>query len=413
MPDSVDGTVEFFDLAARQDGEEVIVGRTDTGDFVALPALGWHIIESLRDGATMGTLQREMDEAGVAADVTDFVADLSGLGFVRALGGAIVEGAPATRRPSLPWMRAEHVRFLFTPVTAILAVGVVLAGVTTLVVVPRTRPTFRDLLFSSSTTLVLLATTLLFLAVVALHELSHLVSARAAGVAARISLGTRLYSLVAQTDVSGLWAATRFERMRTYLAGMATDFVLASALVVARASGLPQMIDALVAAAVVLLLLGIAGQFQLFMRTDVYFVVAELVRARNLFEDATVLALHAVRRLTGRATGPHPLAGLQDRERRVVTRYAVVMVAGTVLALTVFAFLLLPAVILLLVQGFERLSRGLATGNGLLVWDGALTLLVEGGTQILVLVLMLRSRSGWVRSIRARFDNPTTETEHE
>ena len=69
MPDSVDGTVEFFDLAARQDGEEVIVGRTDTGDFVALPALGWHIIESLRDGATMGTLQRDITRSASSSVV--------------------------------------------------------------------------------------------------------------------------------------------------------------------------------------------------------------------------------------------------------------------------------------------------------------------------------------------------------
>ncbi len=41
---------------------------------------------------------------------------------------------------------------------------------------------------------------------IALHELGHLATARAAGAPARISLGTRLQFLVAQTDVSGVWA---------------------------------------------------------------------------------------------------------------------------------------------------------------------------------------------------------------
>ncbi len=300
----------------------------------------------------------------------------------------------------------DHVRFLVVPVALLLYAVAVVAGVVTLVVVPRTRPSFHDLLFTTSTSVVLLVTTLLFLAVVALHELSHLVSARASGVPARISLGTRLYSLVAQTDVSGLWAASRRDRLRTYLAGMVTDLVLASVLIVARALKLAPIPDALAAAAVVLILVGVAGQFQLCMRTDVYFVLAELARTRNLFEDATVLTLHTLARLLGHRGSDDPLARLDDRDRRVVSRYAWVMVLGTAAALSTFAVLLLPAIVLLLGQGLQRLRAGLETGDVLLVTDGALTLLIEGGTQVLVLVLMLRSRRGWVRDLRQRMAAP-------
>ena len=68
--------------------------------------------------------------------------------------------------------------------------------------------------------------------------------------------------------------------------------------------------------------------------------------------------------------------------------------------------LLLPAIVLLLGQGLQRLRAGLETGDVLLVTDGALTLLIEGGTQVLVLVLMLRSRRGWVRDLRQRMAAP-------
>ena len=394
--------VDFFDLVGREDGDEMIVGRSDTGDFVVLPTVGWQIIESLRAGRSVESLVRQFDEDGVDLDVPDVVDQLSSLGFVRSVGGTAVTSAPPERAPSLPWLQARHVHFLTHPLVGVVWLAVVAAGVLTLITTPRVRPNFRDLLFSDSTSLVLLGTTAMFLLVVALHEAAHLVSARASGVPARISLGTRLYSLVAQTDVSGLWASSRRERIRTYLAGMAFDLFFIAVLLLFRAHVLSGTLDALATALVVLLGVGIAGQFQLFMRTDVYFLAAEVLRARNLFEDATVLVIHTIRRAVGKAQPQHPLSSLPGRERKVISWYAVFMVLGTVVALSAFAFFILPALVLLLIRGAERLAMGIDQGNWALAADGALTLLIEGGTQVLVLVLLIRSRRAWVSSLRGR-----------
>jgi putative peptide zinc metalloprotease protein len=404
----LDSRVEFFDLRTRpEDDGSVVVGRADIGDFVALPELGATIIRELSGGARIGDVEQALLKQGVEMDVAGFVAQLSGLGFVRAGDGIPDPAAPPARPGTLPRLRARHVRWLFTRPAYAAYLLTLAAAVTALVLQPRVRPHYGDIFFSGSTSAVLAGTTGLFLVIVALHEFAHLASARASGVPARISFGTRLYSLVAQTDVSGMWAAARAERLRTYLAGMGLDLVLASVLILARAADPGQAWPGRVmAAAVVMLIVGVAGQFQLFMRTDMYFVAADLLRARNLFEDSAVQLVHLLRVAVRRAPGTHPLAGLPRREHRVVKAYGLVMVAGTAAALAVFAVYLLPALVVLLDRGAHRLADGISSGNVPVAADGGVTLVVEGGTELVVVLLMLRSRLPWIRSLRGRLRPP-------
>jgi hypothetical protein len=380
-----------------------VVGRADTGDFVSLPGLGATIIHELSGGARVGEVERSLSARGVAIDVAGFVRQLGEFGFVRAVDGIPDPDAPPVRPASLRWLQARHVRWLFAPWACAAYLLVAAAAVAALALQPRIRPRYSDMFFSGSVSVVLAGSTVLFLAIVALHEFAHLASARASGVPARISFGTRLYSLVAQTDISGMWASSRGDRLRTYLAGMGLDLVLGSVLILIRAArGTGGRADHVMAAAVVLIGVGVAGQFQLFMRTDMYFVAAHLLRARNLFEDATVQLIHALRSAIGRAPGAHPLAGLPRGEQRVVRVYGVVMVLGTLVALAVFAVYLLPALVILLIHGADRLDGGISSGDVPMALDGAVTLVVEGGTQLLVVVLMLRSRVPWISSLRAR-----------
>jgi hypothetical protein len=399
----LDSRVTFFELSTRAEEDGIVVGRADTGDFVLLPEVGARIIDELNRGTCLGEVAEVLSASGPAVDVVAFVRQLSECGFVREVDGVPVADAPTGHQGSLPRLTARHVGWMFTAFAYAAYSLVVAAAVAVLVLQPRVRPQYRDFFFSGSTSVVVAGSTALFIAIAGLHEFAHLASARAAGVPARISLGTRLYSLVAQTDVSGMWAAGRADRMRTYLAGMGMDLLLGSALVVARAlSGTEGWADHVMAAAVVLILTGIAGQFQLFVRTDIYFIAADLLGARNLFEDATVQFVHTVRCWTRRGRRAHPLAGLPRHERRVVQGYCAVMIAGTVVSLTVFAAYLLPALVLLFVRAAHRLSSGIASGHVLMALDGGITLLVEGCTELVVAILALRSLPPWLRGLRGR-----------
>ena len=139
-----------------------------------------------------------------------------------------------------------------------------------------------------------------------------------------MSLSTRLQFLVAQTDVSAVWAAPRRTRLTVYLAGMAVNLAVAAAGIVVRAAAGPQgAVGRVAAVAVLLSLLFLPSQALVFMRTDLYFVLQDLARCRNLYADAVAYGAYLVRRRPA-----DPSLGLPARERRVVRAYCGVMVGG-------------------------------------------------------------------------------------
>ncbi|MFE1439016.1 hypothetical protein [Streptomyces sp. NPDC058739] len=368
--------VRLHELAARADGPEWIVGRMATGRFVALPESGKRALDLLGEGLdSEEAARRLLAETGQDLDVADFVDALVGLGFVAELDGRPVP-EPGPPRPTLTRLRPHHVRFTLSPVLPVL-VGLLIAAA--LLARPDVALGYRTLLWSGHGSLVVAfgaaaGWTLLFL-----HECAHLVTARATGVPARMRLGTRLQFLVMQTDISGIELAPRRHRLTAYLAGIATNLSVAAAAALAAGAvhGTPHR---LLAALTVLALLPLPFQLMVFMRTDVYFVLQDLLRCRDLYGDGRAYARHAARRLLGRA-GTDPSRALPAHERRAVRVYAVVLVTGTALCLAFLATVTLPADITLLARAADALTRPDASPAERL--DATAVALALGGVHVL------------------------------
>ncbi|MFF2076797.1 hypothetical protein ACFVXG_18800 [Kitasatospora sp. NPDC058162] len=347
------GTVDFHPLGMREDAGEWVVGRADTGDFVALPPSGVQAIRLLQSGLTVDeTAARIHRDSGRRIAVAPFVESLTRLGFVRSVDGRPVDSAPPVR-PSLPWIRAEHVRWLLSPFLPAVLLAVAAAAAVLLAARPELRPGWHDLVWSDRGTFVLAGQAALTWALLYVHELSHLLTARAAGVPGRIRLGTRLQFLVMQTDVSGIWQCPRKVRCTVYLSGMVLDLGIAGGCVLIETGTGPNRLLSLLAFSK---LLAVAVELMVFMRTDVYFLLQDLLSCRNLYRDAAAYCRHLAARCAGRAH-PDPLAALRPRERRIVRGYAVLMVLGTVGSL-VLAYLAFAQVTLVL------LTRALHTLGG-------------------------------------------------
>jgi putative peptide zinc metalloprotease protein len=384
-------------LVVRYEAGEYVVGSLDNGEFVALPEVGRRAIELLTDDRTLGEAGQQLGrEFGADVDLLDFVAQLRALGFVSSVDGRAVD-LPGAFRPNLPRLRREHVVWLFRLPMRLLYAAVVLAAVVT-VVSGRSDLSwlhFRTLFWLDRTSLVILANLVIVAAVAALHELAHLVAARSLGLPARINLGTRLYSLVAQTDVRCLWAVRPARRYRVYLAGMACDLFVLSLSVVGSAFLAPAREP--LRAVSLLAVLAIANQFQLYMRTDLYLVAITLTRAKNLFQDSSVYLVDRIRRLR-RRDRPDPLRDLSPREARVVRGYAAVMTIGSVLAIGLYLAYGLPTLVTLIARGVAAILSGQALG----LVDGALTVATVAGAQVLFIVVLLRGRRERLRRLRER-----------
>ncbi|MCX5259196.1 hypothetical protein OOK27_34555 [Streptomyces canus] len=381
--------VRLHALDSRPDGDEWIVGRRATGRFVALPEVGKQALDLLGQGLPPDEVgERLRARTGDDVDVPDFVEALLGLGFVAEVDGRVIDQEPPPR-PALARIRPRHVRWLLSP--AVPAAVVLLIAVTLL-----TRPPVpldhRTLLWSSHGSAVLALGAAVGWSLLLLHECAHLLTARATGVAGRMRLGTRLQFLVMQTDISGIELAPRRHRLTAYLAGIATNLTVAclAALAAGVTTGTPRRVLAAVA---LLALLPLPFQLLVFIRTDLYFVLQDLTRCRDLFGDGAAYTKYRARRLLrrrGRRTDDRdPSLELPTHERRAVRVYSVVLVVGTTLCLAFFAAVTLPADLTLFARAVVE------SGTGRSVWDrldGIAVVVTLGGLHALWLRTWWRGR---------------------
>jgi putative peptide zinc metalloprotease protein len=367
-------TLRFHPLAMRRDGTGWVIGRIETGEFIQVPDVAHRAIELLGSGLSVGEATTALSaETGVTLAVDRFADELDELGFVSHVNG---ERRPDTgaRRPSLPWVRPRHVRWLLSRAAACGAVAVAVAVAVLLIEHPALLPRQSYLAWSRHAGLALLVDAAIAWALVGAHELAHLATARAAGAPSRITVSTRLQFLAAQTDVSGVWAAPRRVRMTVYLAGMAMDLcwaLIAALLLVSAAPG--EVLLRVVCAEALLMQ---PTQFMVFMRTDLYFVLQDIIGCANLYADGSGYLRHLLRR-----GAPDPTVGYQPSRRRAVRGYSVLLVAGTAACLAVEFAVSLPALVTLMYRAFGELLGG--AGGWVDGLDGASALILLVSWQVL------------------------------
>lgn len=396
--------VVLYPLSMRRDGESWVIGRMDTGDFAVVPLVAHRAISLLAAGRTIAEVARVLrQETGKDIAVTDFVVALDGLGFLTAIDGQ-ARDRPGLVRPSLPWLRPQHLRWLLHPALPWLLLAIILAAATMLITHPALLPRYHDLVWSRHSGLVLAGNAALAWTLIWLHELGHLTTARAAGVPARLSLSTRLQFLAAQTDVSGVWAAPRRIRMTVYLAGITVNLIIAALCVLATGLAHPDgLARHLLAAAALASVLGLPVQLLIFMRTDVYFLVQDLAGCANLYADGSARIRYLARRVRHpRCTSGlprDPTRALPPRERRAVHAYTWLLLCGTTGSIAAAVFITMPAAVALLAHAFGEMTSSSPAAKT----DGVAALIVCCGFEIAWLRTWWRRHGGRVHAyLKAR-----------
>ncbi|MGV9248913.1 site-2 protease family protein [Streptomyces sp. NPDC003710] len=372
-------------LAARPEDNEWIIGRMESGTFVAVSEAAHDAIQLLANGMTPARAQAALrDVYGQDLDLLGFAQMLAELGLVAAVDGtAVYNPLP---RPTFAWITPRRARWSLSPLIPLILALLLVGAAAAVAHTPALWPTYRDLFWSHYSSLNIAAMFGIGWSILLVHELGHLLVARATGVPARMSLGTRLHFLVAQTDISGIELASRRHRLTAYLAGVAVNLAVAAvSLLAAAATPVGTPTTHLLSAITVMALIPIPFQFMVFMRTDIYFVLQDLTGCRDLYGDGRAYVRYRVRRLLaalwpGATTVPDPSSSLSAREQRAVRWYAFVQVTGTALCLAVLAAVTLPTDMTLLTHAAHR-----AMGGDTLVdiLDGVVVLISVAGVHVL------------------------------
>jgi putative peptide zinc metalloprotease protein len=355
-----DTVIRVLPFTRQQDGQEVIIGRIETGVFLAVPSEALEVLDNLAQGKTIGeAADLYQQEHGEIADLDDFLRVLETKGIISPMLQSVNgDAAIATASHQRPRVRYHFSNFPHRLAQCLFS-RPVLAGCFTVIVLalaarvrdPSLLPRPRDLYFPDRRAVTWAILIVASYVTIFFHELGHLISARALGINSRIGISNRLWYLVAETDLTGLWAVPKRQRYLPMLAGVLIDTVSASLLtllVFAREQewvALSSLAVRLARGMMFTYVMRILWQFFLFVRTDFYYVIASLLNCKNLLKDTEGFLRNQLARIV-------PFIHLVDQsaipetEGRIIRAYSIVWVAGRLFALTVLFLVTLPLAVL-------------------------------------------------------------------
>lgn len=357
--------VAVSSFTRQADEEEVVIGHPETAVFLVLPPDAVELLDSLATGKTVGEVQSAYQaKYNEVPDLEDLLNFLESKGFVhpwvqsrehsnfdRAKSRTTV-----TFNPSKPALMRYHfanfprslARKLFSRTAMISYGGLIALALIAIAAEPTIVPGWDAYFFKQNATLMILILVILDCITLFLHEMAHLIAARSLGVSCRMGISHRLWMLVAETDMTGIWSVPRNQRYLPFVAGTLLDTVSASVLVLVlflQHRGwivLSPVIFQLGRALLLNYLLGLLWQCYFFIRTDFYYVIANFFRCKNLMKDTEVFVRNQFARLRWirRTDQSH----IPVKERRVIRSYAALWFLGRIVALYSLVFITLPLI---------------------------------------------------------------------
>jgi putative peptide zinc metalloprotease protein len=349
---SRDACVAVLPFARRREGNNVTIGDPARGVFVEIPAEGLEILDALAAGATVAEVALDYERAhGETPDMEDFLTAMVSIGLVAAPDASPDASEPSDSRPPASSDSGRIAPGLsFRVFAAVLMAGLALlagAGIALVAADPGLIPGPTVLVFHRHLALLGAALFAVGMAGIAVHELGHLLAARAAGVPARIGVGHRLWIIVAETDMSGIWLASRPRRYIAFLAGplidAASSAVLLGILWAARHGWLAisPATTRFLGAVLWSYLLRLLWECFVFVRTDLYYVISTALGCKRLLADTEDLLRNQLARVrTSIRTVDQ--SSIPPRELRAVRSYSIVWLAGRALAVWSLLFVTLP-----------------------------------------------------------------------
>lgn len=359
-----DPPLRFWDLSFLDDAGEVVVGRSDIDSYGVFPADGAALVRELVAGrAPRAAAQWYAETYGETVDMADFVATLRELELVR---------DDSDREPAAPAaVRGQRLGRALFSIPAWCLYGVLIAAAVFVCAVDGAMMPRPDNVFFVDS-LVAVAAALLVgqIALTALHEAFHVLAGRRLGIRSRLRISRRMYFVVMETNLDGLAIVERRRRYLPILAGLVADAVVVAGLtVIAYLARESDVVSGLCLALAFTTLLRMAWQLYLFLRTDVYHLIATATGCIDLDNAARALirarAGAALRRGGGR---PADLDAWHPRDLRMARWYAPLLVAGYAWMLALLALVLVPLLLhfwesaVLLTLTLSQLAVALAIG---------------------------------------------------
>ncbi|MEU8587305.1 hypothetical protein AB0C59_09930 [Streptomyces sp. NPDC048664] len=346
------------------------------------------MLKRLADGMPLGDAEAwyeaEFDEP---VDLDDFVATLEELGFIR-------ESGRQPEPPPSPVRLRGLGRAVFSPPAWALYLAVVGCWLWLVATRADIAPHPGQIFFVHSLLVVQLVITFGQVPLLLLHEGFHILAGRRLGLPTRLRLSNRLTYIVAETQINGLHSVPRSKRYLPFLAGMVCDGAVLGVLgIIAETTRNSDGSFPLIARACLALAftvgVRILWQFQLYLRTDLYYVAATAWNCYDLHDAGMTLLKNRVWRLLDRPERIVDEEKWTPRDRRVGRYYGPFIVLGYATLAAITAFVSIPVTV-----QYGRIAwRAMSSGQvDAAFWDAALSLCMNVAQAAALIVLSRRKR---------------------
>ena len=350
MPSQDAQAYTVIPLSVQKDDDAYLVGNVNSGDFYQFPEVGVRILAMLRSGESAQSVHAKLAaDGGETFDVVGFVEQLLAIGFIYPVGHS-----PLAEPPSNSESRSARRIFNVDPRIARTVFGwpmlcgyfaIIAYALGCAVMDSRLRVNPNAFYTDSNRTPLLLLILVLSFVQVSLHELGHMLAAAKHGIRSRYGIGNRLWMVVAESDLTGILALPKAQRYFPMLAGLLVDLLCAALLTLALRMlfhvGASGFTIQLVQAVILQIFIGVTWQFNIFVKTDVYFVLCNYFSYPDLDRDAR----HYLRGLLHRATRGRlgdPPAALRPRGLHGLRVFAAVWLLGRIGSLVILFGVFLP-----------------------------------------------------------------------
>ncbi len=350
MTYSEDSTVTFHPYTKQVDEETVVIGRPEQATFLALPIDAVELLEKLAEGSTLKESEVWYESIyDETPDIVDLLLVLEEKGFI--VTSNIQKGDADTTVSQVKFhfenLPKRLLNGLWSKQTMLLYTCVILLGCLTLALSPSLWPSYDVLIFDHSLDVNILKLLILTWSLVFVHEMAHLTAAQFMGVNSRLSLGNRMWIIVGETDMSGIWTIPKKKRYLPLLAGMISDLVGLSSIFIilfiaeSTTFSLSNSIETWLQITIWTYFFQISWQCYFFLRTDLYYIIANFFQCKNLMNDTQTWMKNQLKRFF-RNTNIVDQSVIPNREMKVIRYYAGFLLLGRLAAFSILFFIILP-----------------------------------------------------------------------
>lgn len=354
-----DETYFVIPLSVQKEGESYYIGNAELDEFYQFPEEGLNIIRMLQGGASVATIETTLAQTSEESiDVREFIDTLLEIGFIhpeaeRHRFQESVEAVRNTDKRLVFRANPRIARMVFSWPSLALYLGIVGYAAYSAIQDPQLRLNLEAFYLERNLTLTLVVLLLMYAFTASLHELGHMLAAARQGVDSRLGFSNRLWDIVAEADMTGLLALPREKRYLPMAAGMLVDvFNIAAITLILKwlfANSPNGFAIQLLQALALQITISITWQFNIFLRTDVYYLICNYFGYADLNAQAYHFyqnQLHAFSfGLLGKRTEP-----LKPQQVIIARTFFAIWLIGRIASIGFLVLILIPT----LYRYFER-----------------------------------------------------------